>query len=123
MTAKKAAPVKAKRATPSKVVKATAPVKATQAATPTKGKNKKEVTSPAAKDKKVKVVRDSFTIPKNEFIQLGEMKKKSLGLGIEIKKSELIRAGLMLLGSLSDVAFKKALTNVPTLKTGRPVKS
>jgi len=105
------------------VVKPAAPVKAAQTSAPTKGKNKKEVTSPAAKDKKVKVVRDSFTIPKNEFIQLGEMKKKSLGLGIEIKKSELIRAGLMLLGSLSDVAFKKALTNVPTLKTGRPVKS
>jgi len=98
-------------------------VKAEQTATPTKGKNKKEVAAPAVKDKKVKVVRDSFTIPKNEFVQLGEMKKKSLSLGIDIKKSELIRAGLMLLGSMNDAAFKKALANVPTLKTGRPVKS
>jgi len=81
------------------------------------------MTAPAGKDKKVKVVRDSFTIPKNEFAQLGEMKKKALALGLEIKKSELIRAGLMLLNSATDAAFKKALVAVPTLKTGRPGKN
>jgi hypothetical protein len=44
-------------------------------------------------------------------------------LGLEVKKSELIRAGLLLLNSASDAAFKKALANVPTLKTGRPGKN
>jgi hypothetical protein len=105
------APVKAKRAAPSKAPKAAAPAKVAQPA------------APAPKEKKVKVVRDSFTIPKNEFSQLGEMKKKAIGLGLEVKKSELIRAGLLLLNSASDAAFKKALANVPTLKTGRPGKN
>lgn len=80
-------------------------------------------TPASGKTKKIKVMRDSFTIPKNEFAQIAEMKKKAMGLGIDIKKSELIRAGLLLLTAMSDAAFKKALANVPTLKTGRPGKS
>lgn len=118
----KTAAVNVKRNVPSPTAKPAAPVKAVQSGAATKAKNKKEIAPSAAKDKKVKVVRDSFTIPKNEFSQLAEMKKKALALGLEIKKSELIRAGLMLLGSSADAAFKKALAAVPTLKTGRPGK-
>jgi hypothetical protein len=86
---------------------------------------KKPAASPAKslKDKKVKVVRDSFTIPKSELLQIGESKKRALALGVEIKKSELIRAGLQALTGLNDAAFKKALASVPTIKTGRPAKS
>jgi hypothetical protein len=86
---------------------------------------KKQAATPAKplKDKKVKVVRDSFTIPKAELLQIGEMKKRALGLGVEIKKSELIRAGLQAIASLTDASFKKALASVPTIKTGRPAKS
>jgi hypothetical protein len=75
-----------------------------------------------AKEKKVKVVRDSFTIPKTEFTRIAEMKKRAMTLGVEVKKSELIRAGLQLISGLQDTAFKKALASVPTLKTGRPAK-
>ena len=83
-----------------------------------------KATAPAkpAKEKKVKVVRDSFTIPKTELIQVGEMKKRALTLGVGVKKSELIRAGLSALSSMNDAAFKKALASVPTIKTGRPAK-
>jgi hypothetical protein len=77
----------------------------------------------AVKEKKVKVVRDSFTIPKTEFEQLAVMKKRATALGVDIKKSELIRAGLQLLGAMQDGAFTKALNTVPTIKTGRPSKS
>jgi len=77
----------------------------------------------AAKEKKVKVVRDSFTIPKSEFTQIADMKKRAMSLGVDIKKSELIRAGLQAIFALSDAGFKKALSAVPTLKTGRPSKS
>lgn len=103
---------------------AAAPVGKVKTAAPKPAVNKPAV-SPAkpAKDKKVKVVRDSFTIPKNELLQIGESKKRALGLGVEIKKSELIRAGLQALTSLNDAAFKKALASVPTIKTGRPAKS
>jgi hypothetical protein len=77
----------------------------------------------AAKEKKFKVVRDSFTIPKSEFTQIADMKKRAMSLGVDIKKSELIRAGLQAIFALSDAGFKKALLAVPTLKTGRPSKS
>lgn len=74
------------------------------------------------KEKKVKVVRDSFTLPKTELLQINEMKKRAMTLGVEVKKSELIRAGLQALAGLADTAFKKAMANVPTIKTGRPAK-
>lgn len=75
------------------------------------------------KTEKVKVVRDSFTIPKTEFAQIAAMKTRALTLGLEVKKSELIRAGLLMLAATTDSAFRKAVSNVPTLKTGRPGKS
>ncbi len=117
------------KAAPTKVpsqTQATKPVPKKPAVKPaTKPAVKKQASTPAKplKDKKVKVVRDSFTIPKAELLQIGEMKKRALGLGIEIKKSELIRAGLQAIASLTDASFKKALASVPTIKTGRPDKS
>jgi hypothetical protein len=41
-------------------------------------------------------------------------------LGQPSKKSELLRAGIKLLVNLSDIQLKAALSDVPTLKTGRP---
>ena len=84
----------------------------------------KTSTTPAkpAKEKKVKVVRDSFTLPKTELLQIADMKKRAMALGVEVKKSELIRAGLQALSTMTDAPFKKALGNVPTIKTGRPAK-
>ncbi|PUE09620.1 hypothetical protein B9Z51_10055 [Limnohabitans sp. T6-5] len=73
----------------------------------------------AGKEKKIKIVRDNFTLPKTELAQLADMKKRALTLGMVSKKSELIRAGLQLLSGSPDLAFKKALTDVPTIKTGR----
>ena len=72
------------------------------------------------KDRKAKLVRDSFTIPKDEYAAFDLLKARALAQGLAIKKSELLRAGLMALCGLSDASFKAALTAVPTLKTGRP---
>jgi hypothetical protein len=93
-------------------------------ATPPKTASKKKPAAPAkpAKDKKVKVVRDSFTLPKTELLQIDAMKKRAMTLGVEVKKSELIRAGLQALAGMADAALKKAMANVPTIKTGRPAK-
>jgi hypothetical protein len=89
-----------------------------------KATDKKTTAAPAKapKEKKIKVVRDSFTLPKTELLQITEMKKRAMALGVEVKKSELIRAGLQALAGLADTAFKKAMANVPTIKTGRPAK-
>jgi hypothetical protein len=75
------------------------------------------------KPKKPKLVRDSFTFPKDEYQAIAGLKQKALGLKHSAKKSEILRAGLKLLSSLNDKAFLTALTNVPALKTGRPAKS
>ena len=82
-------------------------------------------TQPAAeaKLKKPKLIRDSFTFPKDEYQAIAGLKQKALGLKHSAKKSEILRAGLKLLSSLNDKAFLAALTNVPALKTGRPAKS
>ncbi len=78
--------------------------------------------APPGKDKKPKLVRDSFTIPKAEYAGIDTLKSRAMALGVGVKKSELLRAGLMALSAMGDAALRKALAAVPTLKTGRPVK-
>ena len=74
----------------------------------------------AAKPKKPKLVRDSFTIPKAEYLVLDELKQRAAKLTRPAKKSELLRAGIKALAVLSDAGFLTALEQVPAIKTGRP---
>lgn len=78
------------------------------------------VVAPEAKAVKVKLVRDGFTIPSDEYAALAALKQRALKAAHPVKKSELLRAGLRLLSSLTDAAFLAALAAVPTIKTGRP---
>jgi hypothetical protein len=73
------------------------------------------------KAKKPKLVRDSFTIPKVEYLAIEALKQRANQLSRPVKKSELLRAGLKALLGLSDAAFLTALAQVPIIKTGRPV--
>jgi len=72
------------------------------------------------KPKKPKLVRDSFTIPKLEYVVLEALKQRATKLTRSVKKSELLRAGIKALAALSDAAFLSALDKVPAIKTGRP---
>jgi hypothetical protein len=81
------------------------------------------VKAKAAKVKKVKMVRDSISIPKTEFQALVALKTRAGKLGVEVKKTELIRAGIKILASLTDTSFAEAMRTVPNLKNGRPAKS
>lgn len=74
----------------------------------------------AEKPKKPKLVRDSFTIPKLEYVVLEALKLRAAKLTRAVKKSELLRAGIKALAGLSDAAFLSALEKVPAIKTGRP---
>lgn len=74
----------------------------------------------AEKPKKPKLVRDSFTIPKLEYVVLEALKQRANQLKRPVKKSELLRAGIKALATLADTAFLKALGKVPAIKTGRP---
>lgn len=73
-----------------------------------------------SKEKKPKLMRDSFTIPKTEYAQIEALKARAMTTGVAIKKSELLRAGLMALTAMGDAAFVEAIRAVPALKTGRP---
>lgn len=82
-----------------------------------------KATVPAAKPKaakKPKLVRDSFTIPKAEYLVLDDLKQRAARLAQPVKKSELLRAGIKALAAMSDTALRAALKDVPAIKTGRP---
>ena len=129
--------VSAKRA-PSKAARAPAkspakPPLKTAAKTPVKAKLSpqaktavktavKPVSKPVKveKAKKPKMIRDSFTIPKTEYVVIDALKERAGKLSRAAKKSELVRAGVKALAAMSDAAFLAALTAVPTIKTGRP---
>lgn len=84
------------------------------------GKGKK-VEKPA-RQKKPKLVRDSFAMPEAEYAQIGGLKKRLVGLGRESKKSELLRAGVALLAALNDAELTAVMGRVERIKTGRPAK-
>jgi hypothetical protein len=75
------------------------------------------------KQAKQKVVRDSFTMPEGEYRVLSEIKKKCLAGGIDVKKSELLRAGLQSLAGMTQATLKKQLSKLAEIKIGRPAKS
>jgi hypothetical protein len=74
------------------------------------------------KETKAKLVRDSFTFPATDYARIGELKQRALKSGLEIKKSELLRAGLAALSVLTDAELLKALGCLDRLKPGRPVR-
>lgn len=103
--------------------KPTAPVKAVPVKVAS-GKAEKEKAVKPAKEKtpKLKMERDSFTMPKTEYAQFHVLKERLNKLGQPAKKSELLRAGIMQLSAMTDAALKAALGKVPAIKTGRPKK-
>ncbi len=73
-------------------------------------------------DKKPKVVRDSFTMPQNEYQKISQIKALSLKSGLQVKKSEVLRAGVIALCAMSEAQLVKALGSLDKIKTGRPNK-
>ena len=76
----------------------------------------------ARKEHKVKIVRDSFTMPQDEYQKISEIKEACLKSGLHVKKSEVMRAGLKVLSGLTAAQLKQALGNLEKIKTGRPKK-
>jgi hypothetical protein len=92
---------------------------------------RKAVAKPAAKaverapvqDARPVLVRDSFTMPEGEYAVLLDVKQACLRAGIDVKKSELLRIGVALLGQLDVATLQGVLAALPQLKTGRPPQS
>jgi hypothetical protein len=76
----------------------------------------------AVKPAKQKLVRDSFTIPEAEYQILVNTKKLLTKSGVEVKKTELLRVGLLLIGNSSLPVLKRHLGGLKRLKSGRPKK-
>lgn len=74
------------------------------------------------KVKKSKLVRDSFTMPEEEYAALSEVKKACLKVGIEVKKSELLRVGVAHIRKMDLAVLKQAISVLAPLKAGRPKK-
>jgi hypothetical protein len=73
--------------------------------------------------KQEKVVRDTFTMPREDYEQLAVLKQRCLDAGVAVKKSELVRAALLLLASEPTEHLLAAVKAVEPVKTGRPPKS
>ena len=128
--APKSTPVKTPAAKTTAIIPAakpatTKPASASSAAKPAAPKKaeKVKITKPAKeKTPKLKMERDSFTMPKAEYAQFHVLKERLNKLAQPAKKSELLRAGIMQLSAMTDAALKAALAKVPAIKTGRPKK-
>lgn len=112
------------------IAKPAAPTKTTAAkpmAAPAKKSAKnlpkpKKAKTEKVKPEKIKMERDSFTMPKDEYAQLTLLKARLSSMGQPVKKSELLRAGIKLLAAMSDNTLKTTLAKIPVIKTGRPKK-
>nr|WP_307188788.1 hypothetical protein [Massilia sp. PDC64] len=118
-----------KKAAPAKPVRAKAaptPAKAAQQAAraiaaPAKSTRTKAAPVPAPVPlARPRLVRDSFTMPEQEYAVLATVKQACLKAGFEVKKSELLRIGVALLGQLDTASLRAVLDSLPQLKTGRP---
>lgn len=112
-SAAKPKPAAAKSAKPSKTVK---PAKPEKAARPAPAKP----VLPAEAPKRVKLVRDSFTMPREDFDLIAQLKARALRFQRPTKKSELLRAGLQVLAALPEKQLQAALEALRPLKAGRP---
>ena len=68
----------------------------------------------------LKVIRDSFTMPQADYDLITLLKKRSLVSGVNITKSEILRAGLKALEKMTDDEFLLKISSVDKIKTGRP---
>lgn len=72
------------------------------------------------KKERIKVIRDTFTLPLTDYSLLDECKKRGVSVQYVVTKSEIVRAGLILLHNLTDDNFIEAIKAVKKIKTGRP---
>ena len=75
-----------------------------------------------APQERLKLVRDGFTMPADDYALIAELKHRLHGAHREAKKSELLRAGLQALAKLDAPALAMALDALAPVKTGRPRK-
>lgn len=106
---------KAVSESPSKPVKPVAPETKKDSASKRKRLSKAFSRPLDKKLQQTTLVRDRFTFPEDEYARLIALKKELSAQGLSVKKSELVRAGLLLLSALEDEALKEILAKVPAV--------
>ena len=77
---------------------------------------KKQTALPA---EEARVVRDGFTMPQGDYDILKAQKAQCLKSGVEVKKSELLRAGVQALAALPATKLLERMRALPVVKAGR----
>lgn len=103
--------------------KSSAPQRKTATGKATPSAPQKTVKKDKKSDGKIKVIRDSFTMPRGDYDLIAGIKQKMLKTGLHVKKSELLRAGLHVLSKLSTAQLKQTVSDLEKIKTGRPKKA
>lgn len=67
-----------------------------------------------------KVIRDSFTMPEDDYNLIAGIRSRCLKAGVTVNKSEVIRAGLNALNEMSDKELLEIIERLAKVKTGRP---
>lgn len=115
---KKAAAPKAVSAKAAPSAKPAKPVKSAKSVKPVKPVKAPKATKPV----KLKIVRDSFTMPEADFALIEQIKQRALGWKQPAKKSEVLRAALQALQALPDAKVRQLLSGLTPIKKGRPQK-
>lgn len=87
----------------------------------TQEKQAKKIKQPGTK---IKVVRDNFSMPQCDYAKIGELKQLCLKDGMQVKKNQLLRAGLHALVKMSAAQLKTALSSLDkaSVKLADPAK-
>jgi len=72
------------------------------------------------KPERERVIRDSFTLPVSDYQRISRIQERALKASFHANKSEIMRAGLLILDELPDAELTSALRRVEKIKTGRP---
>lgn len=120
-TASTASPAK-KAPSVRKAVSKKVPVAA--AAKPAKVTQEKQAKKIKQPGNKIKVVRDNFSMPQSDYAKIGELKQLCLKDGLQVKKNQLLRAGLHALVKMSETQLKTALSSLDkaSVKLADPAK-
>ena len=75
----------------------------------TQEKQAKKIKQPGSK---IKAVRDNFSMPQSDYAKIDELKQLCLKDGLQVKKNQLLRAGLHVLAKMSAAQLKIVLSSL-----------
>lgn len=67
-----------------------------------------------------RVIRDSFTMPSQDYEKIAQLRARCLRIGISTTKSEVLRAGLHALANMPEETLRKVIRSIEKVKSGRP---